>query len=80
MTRQKRLAREQNGNLETAIALLLREQAESVVENRELNREILALRKATDERLGRMEALLIQHNRILKDLPEAIRQKIGFQK
>ena len=29
--------------------------------------------------LDQIKALLLQHDRILKDLPEVIRQKIGFK-
>jgi hypothetical protein len=33
-----------------------------------------------EQRLANIEALLIQHDQLLKNLPEAIREKIGFKK
>jgi chromosome segregation ATPase len=38
----------------------------------EIDREIA-------ERFARIEALLLEHNRLLQALPEAVRAKIGFQ-
>lgn len=46
----------------------------------------MALTARTDERFGRIEAelaeiraILVRHEQILQSLPEAIRQKIGFE-
>jgi len=44
------------------------------------NTEVREFRKECEERFTRMEQLLINHELILQELPEAIRQKIGFQK
>ena len=68
-----------NGSLESAMALLLQNQAEAVAECRRHDRELLALKKESDDRWVRIETLLLQRDRMLRELPEAIRQKIGFQ-
>ena len=68
------------GNLESAMALLIQNQAQFVSQHGALDRKLLALKKESVERWGHIEALLIQHDRMLKELPEAIRLKIGYQK
>ena len=35
--------------------------------------------RVNTERFARIEALLIEHNRILQALPDTIRDKIGFK-
>jgi septal ring factor EnvC (AmiA/AmiB activator) len=44
------------------------------------NERIARLEQANAERFARIEQLLIKHELMLQELPEAIRQKIGFQK
>jgi predicted nucleic acid-binding Zn-ribbon protein len=41
--------------------------------------EISQTNKKNDERFARIEALLLEHNRILEDLPEKLRDKFGFR-
>ena len=69
-------------HLEEAVALLIQTQAAFVAQLAESSRE--SDRRFTEiknhlERLGHIEAMLVRHERILTDLPEVIRQKIGFQ-
>jgi hypothetical protein len=45
----------------------------------EINRRYNELRTETAERLIRIESLLIEHDRLLKNMPETIRDKIGFK-
>jgi len=82
---QKQAARSRT-HLEEAIALLIHTQAtfvsqlaESSRENEkrfsEMQKEFHEIRK----HLFSIEAVLLRHERILTDLPEALRQKIGFQ-
>ena len=69
-------------HLEEAVALLIHTQAAFVAQLAESSRESEKTFKEIKkqlERLGHIEATLVRHERILADLPEAIRQKIGFQ-
>jgi hypothetical protein len=82
-----------NSRLEEAIALLINNQAAFVKqmsesekdtalvrrEMLELRRESDQLRRESDERFRRIEAILLEHTRLLQALPETIREKIGFK-
>jgi len=57
-----------NGNLEVAMALLLQNQAAFVGDMAQIKRDF-------DE----IKRYLIRHEQLLAGLPEAIREKIGFQ-
>jgi hypothetical protein len=82
-----------NGRLEDALTRLIQSQA-SLAETQaaflarlaETDREILALRRESAERFARIEAILLDHNRILSEhnqriqaLTDAVREKIGFR-
>jgi len=74
-------------DLEAALTTLIQNQAmlnqNQIMFNQQLaqtNAEIRDLRKEGEERFARIEQLLINHELMLQELPEAIRQKIGFQK
>lgn len=41
--------------------------------------ELREIERANAERFARIEQLLLRHELMLQELPEAIRQKIGFQ-
>src|SRR5262249_20861299 len=45
----------------------------------ESDRVIAAKFAEIDERFNRIEAILIEHTRILQALPDAVREKIGFR-
>ena len=64
-----------NGNLEQAMTLLVQNQAAFVGDMRENAKQMGEIRKDFDI----IKALLIQHERTLENLQEAIRQKIGFK-
>jgi hypothetical protein len=66
-------------HLEEAIALLIQTQAAFVAQLAESSRE--NDRRFTDinRKFAHIEAMLMRHERMLTDLPEVIRQKIGFQ-
>lgn len=64
-----------NGNLEQAIALLIRNQAAFVGDMRENYKQMAEIRRDLEQ----IKAILIRHEHILANLPEAIREKIGFQ-
>jgi hypothetical protein len=80
-------AKEQgNGRLEEAMAVLLQNtatlvqtQAAFVASMAENNRRWAESERNIMERFSRVEAILIEHNRILQALPDAIREKIGFK-
>ncbi len=75
-----------NGRLEEAIAILIQNQAAFVAESREINARIAEMERTNSERFARIEerfmrieALLLEHNRMLLALPDAVREKIGFK-
>ncbi len=82
-----------NGRLEEALTTLLQNQAtlvqtqasfvaQSAETNRQLaetKRELAELERVATERFARIEAILLEHNRILQALPDTIRDKIGFK-
>ncbi len=61
-----------NGNLEQAMALLIQNQAAFMS-------AFISHLARTEGRFDRIERLLAEHHQILVDLPEAIREKIGFK-
>jgi hypothetical protein len=65
--------------LDEAMALLINNQAAFVAQLRENDRLRAELKRESDERFARIESLLLEHNRILTALPDAIRDKIGFK-
>ena len=79
------VARKSNGtagNLEQAMALLVQSEA-SLVQNQA---SFLLQLTQTHQRMARIEqdldqikAILLRHEQMLNDLPEAVRQKIGFK-
>lgn len=82
-----------NGRLEEALATLLQNQATLVhtqaafvarmaeIDARvaKTEAEMAEMNRLNAERFARIEALLLEHNRILLALPDAIRDKIGFK-
>ena len=42
-------------------------------------REMAEFRRETAQRFARIEAILLDHTRILQSLPDAVRDKIGFK-
>jgi len=65
----KTTRKDRNGHeLEQAMATLLNNQAQFIGHIARM-----------DERLANIERLLMEHHQILVDLPEAIREKIGFK-
>ena len=76
-----------NGNLAQAIALLIHNQAAFLAQLAETNRNLETTKVEAEKRFARIEAkfeevitVLRRHEQILNDLPEAIRQKIGFKR
>src|SRR5207249_1703414 len=82
-----------NGRLEEALATLLQNQATLVqtqaafvarmaeidARRAEIDARVAEMERINAERFARIEALLLEHNRILQALPDAIREKIGFK-
>ena len=66
-------------HLEAAVALLIQTQAAFVAQLAESRRENERQFAEINKRCAHIEAMLMRHERILTDLPEVIRQKIGFQ-
>jgi hypothetical protein len=85
--------RSNDGRLEEALATLINSQANLVSNQASFQANFMALTARTDERFARIEAelaeiraillrhgeILLRHEQILQNLPEAIRQKIGFE-
>jgi hypothetical protein len=75
-----------NGRLEEALATLIQNQAALVqiqaafvVRIAEIDASVAEMNRVNTERFARIEALLLEHSRFLKALPDAIRDKIGFK-
>jgi len=68
-----RIARD--GHLEQAMALLIENQAAFVGDMRENHKQMAEIRRDLEQ----IKAILIRHEHILANLPEAIRDKIGFK-
>ena len=59
---------------------LAAQQAQSAAQHAAWMQEFRAFEKAVEKRFLRIEALLLEHERILGELPEVIRKKIGYQR
>lgn len=57
-----------NGNLEAAMALLIQNQAQFVGDMAQIKRDFEEIKR-----------YLIRHEQLLANLPEAIREKIGYK-
>ena len=68
-----------NGRLEEALATLIQNQATFLARMSEIDARVADMDRINSERFARIEALLLEHNRILQALPDAIRDKIGFK-
>lgn len=53
--------------------------AEIDVRVSEINARMAETNRVNSERFARIEAILMEHSRILRALPDAIRDKIGFK-
>ena len=82
-----------NGRLEEALATLMRNQAilvqvqaayvaqmaENDARRAEMNARMAEMDRTNTERFVRIEALLLENNRLLEALPDAILDKLGFK-
>jgi septal ring factor EnvC (AmiA/AmiB activator) len=71
-----------NGNLEAAMAMLMKNQAQFLAHLSESRREFAEFRKdigRIEKELDTIKAVLVRHETMLEKLPEAIREKIGFK-
>jgi len=78
----ERTARRTNGNLESAMAMLMQNQAQFLVHLTETRHELAESRKEfarIEKDLDTIKAVLVRHETMLEKLPEAIREKIGFK-
>ena len=66
-------------NLEAAVAALLQAQAQFVSQMANINRRYNELKEESDRRYSQIVALLMQHDELLRHLPDAIKDKIGFK-
>lgn len=64
-----------NNNLQEAMALLIQNQATFLSHLSETKLEVAAMRSDLEQ----IKAILLRHDQILADLPEMIRQKVGFK-
>ena len=70
----------QNHSLEQAIVLLIQNQAAFASQLGETNRRSDERFSRMEEELKQIKAILLRHEQLLQDLPEAIMQKIGFKR
>jgi hypothetical protein len=68
-----------SGDLEAAMALLIRNEAAATAEIAQIRREEQERRRREDKLFAEILALLAEHSRLLAALPEAIREKIGYR-
>jgi hypothetical protein len=66
-------------NLNQAMATLIQTIADTNRDVAELRRQSQETEKRIEQRFVRIEAILLEHSRILTALPDAIRDKIGFK-
>lgn len=66
-------------NLLQAMATLANNQAAFLARTLEIDARMAETNRINAERFARIEAILLEHSRILRALPEAIREKIGFK-
>ncbi|MBI4457311.1 MAG: hypothetical protein HY644_15640 [Acidobacteria bacterium] len=64
-----------NENLQQAMALLIQNQAAFVSHLRETQQDMAVIRRELEQ----IKAILLRHDQVLADLPEAIRLKVGFK-
>jgi len=76
------MATKNGSELQQAMALLIQNQAQFLSHLAETHKH----QAESDRRFARIEAeleqikaILLRHDRVLADLPEAIRQKVGFK-
>jgi hypothetical protein len=74
-----------DGRLEEALATLIQNQAAFVARMSDIDAQMAETNRINAERFARIEALLLEHTRILQEhgrimqaLTDAIREKIGF--
>jgi uncharacterized protein involved in exopolysaccharide biosynthesis len=60
-------------------AAFLARAAETDARIAQIDARMAEMDRINTERFARIEALLLEHNRILQALPDAIRDKIGFK-
>jgi len=72
------MQRRSNGtrvNLQQAIALLIQNEAALLARQAEADKRFARIERDLEQ----IKAILLRHEQILNQLPEAIRQKIGFK-
>jgi len=81
-----RAKNQKNGRLEEALATLIQNQAAFVAQLYQRDREMAELQRINSERFARIEAILLDHSRILAEhgrilerLPDVVRDKIGLK-
>lgn len=68
-----------NGRLEEALATLIQNQASFLARVSEMDWVSAERFAQIEARLTRIEAILLQHARLLEALPEAVRENIDFK-
>ena len=83
LAQQLQQQQQQNQQQLTALmqlqATLMQNQAAFLARAAETDARLNEMERANSERFARIEALLLEHNRILQALPDVIRDKIGFK-
>lgn len=72
-------ANPRNGRLEDAVVTLIQNQASFLARVSDMDRINSERFARIDERLARIEAVLVRQAQLLEALPEAVREKIGFK-
>jgi hypothetical protein len=61
-------------------AIFAQTQASFLARTAEIDQRISEMERTNAERFARIEAILMEHSRILRALPDAIREKIGSRR
>ena len=83
---KKTVSENGHNRLEEAMALLINNQAAFLSRMADSDRRLSEIERAASERFARIERdmsailrVLAEHSQMLERLPEAVREKIGFQ-
>ena len=69
------MATTKNGQLEAAMATVINTQAQFVASQARMDERFARI----EDELSQIRLILLRHERVLNELPEAIRQKVGFK-
>ena len=79
LTQENRALAQQMTALAHQHIALMQLQADFLTRAAQADKRLAELERINAERFARIEAILLEHHRMLDRLPEAVREKIGFK-